>query len=79
VGDKRQVMWVPLNDMEMLGILHSILIASWRAKKTFSITVICGATGRRMTFPTEGTMLASCDRAGEIGVATKKANVLRLF
>lgn len=75
---ERPVMHVPLTDMEMLGILYAILKSAWEDGKHFCISVICGATGRVMSFPMKGTMLVSCDRPEARGVATKKATVLYL-
>lgn len=76
MGEK--ILHVPLSDVQMLMILKSILEGAWADGKHFCISVVCGATGRVMSFPMEGTMLVSCDRPEARGIATKKATVLFL-
>ena len=73
-----EVYYQSLTDGEMLCILQRILHQAWSNEKTFGITVICGVTGRVMHFPMKGTMLASCDRVGSQGIATKKGVTLYL-
>lgn len=73
-----EIYYQALTDGEMLAILREILHRAWPDGKTFGITVICGVTGRVMHFPMKGTMLASCDRVGGQGVATKKGVTLYL-
>ena len=73
-----QILFVPLSDVERLMILKAVLEKAWATGKRFSISIICGATGTVTSFPMEGTMLVSCDRAEGMGIATKKAVVVHL-
>ncbi len=76
MSDEVLTLYQPLDVMDRLIVIDSILYPALCNGKKFGISIVCGATGKITHFPMDGAMTGACDTVMGQGIATKKGKTL---